>query len=432
MENKSKQIIRNENFKNYIFNSKILPYFKKEKNESKSQKKLISKENKNNIKIDIIQQNNNNEKVLKTIKIRNPGIDLVRLLAMYCTIIHHLLVQGNGFKKYFHFKKYLEILVIIISWHNNGFALISGIVGYKSHKYSNLLYLWLYELFYTIGIHIFFQKFWHNSLIRVSISNEFFPIIYKRYWYFTQYFGMYLFLPVINKGISILTKSELKLVVISLIGIFSFWRYFKNPQKDIFYLQGGSSVLWFLTFFITGAYIGKYRIDYSGIKKFIYCIICLSIFSFSSDLYYKSSNNKLYIGNGYYIKKIVMLLNLIITKHFDSLIKIMQSISITLFFLQIKYNIYLSKIISFFGPLAFGIHLIHINSIVSDNILSKIFNNNSRNLTLYSTIILILFKSLKIEFICLFIDYLRFLLFSLLRIRKICIFLEKIAFKIFG
>ena len=34
--------------------------------------------------------------------------------------------------------------------------------------------------------------------------------------YFTAYFGMYLYLPVINKGISLLTKSEFKLVVISI------------------------------------------------------------------------------------------------------------------------------------------------------------------------------------------------------------------------
>ena len=432
MENESKLTLKNENLKKNILISKSLSNFKKDKNKSKKKRKIISKGEKNNKKIDNIQKSDDNKNIPKIIKIRNPGVDLVRLLCMYNTVIHHLLVQGKGLKKYSQYKKYLDILIIIINWHNNGFALISGIIGYKSNKYSNLLYLWLYVLFYAVGIHIYFEKFRKNSYIDVTKSTEYFPIIFNRYWYFTQYFGMYLFLPVVNKGISILTKSELKLVVISTIGIFSFWRHLKNPKNDVFHLCGGGSILWFLTLFITGSYIGKYRIEYTGIRKYIYCIFCLFIFSFTSFLYYKTSNNELYLGNGYYQRKIVILLNNIINNNFDSLKKIMQTISITLFFLQLKYNQYLSKIITFFGPIAFGIYLIHINSIVSANILSKIFNNDSSNLTLYSTIALILFKALKITFICLFIDYLRHILFTLLRIRKICIILEKIAFILFG
>ena len=45
------------------------------------------------------------------------------------------------------------------------------------------------------------------------------PILFQKYWYFTKYFGMYLFLPVINKGIEGLTRSELRIVVISIIFI---------------------------------------------------------------------------------------------------------------------------------------------------------------------------------------------------------------------
>ena len=56
---------------------------------------------------------------------------------------------------------------------------------------------------------------------------------------------MYLFLPVINKGVEYLSKIELKLVVMSTIGIFIFWRDFKNPKIDVFYLHSGNSVLCF-------------------------------------------------------------------------------------------------------------------------------------------------------------------------------------------
>ena len=117
---------------------------------------------------------------------------------------------------------------------------------------------------------------------------------------------------------------------------------------------------------------------------------------------------------------------------YDSLIRIVQAISLTLFFLQINFNKYLSIIISFIGRFSFSVYLLHYNNLIVDNIMKNVFNKEPNNLTLISVIKLILFKSLKIFFICILVDYLRHLLFNILRIRKLCILFEKIAFKIFG
>ena len=62
-------------------------------------------------------------------KKRNPGIDFVRLISMYFVILNHILFIGEAFKKYHKYKKQLNNLHIFTDWHNNGFALISGIVG---------------------------------------------------------------------------------------------------------------------------------------------------------------------------------------------------------------------------------------------------------------------------------------------------------------
>ena len=85
------------------------------------------------------------------------------------------------------------MLYFIFYWHINGFALISGIVGYKTNKYSNLYYLLLCTHFYSVGFHIYFSKYKQNSIVSDIISVEYFPVIFQRYWYFTQYLGMYLF-----------------------------------------------------------------------------------------------------------------------------------------------------------------------------------------------------------------------------------------------
>ena len=407
--------------------------YKKRKKIFEKKKNLINNKTSNNNEYK--EDNNNikkNDEIKsnpKIVKIRNPGIDILRLICMYFVIMDHLFHCGKGLKKYYYHIKNLQIIEGCVFWHNDGFALISGIVGYKSNKYSNIFYLWFYVFFYSVSVTLYIKKFKPNLVNKNDMYKMYYPIVFNQYWYFTSYFGMYLFLPIINKGISIITKSELKLLITSMVGIFVFWREYKNPREDIFHLCGGFSVLWLLILYIVGTYIGKYRVKYTGIKKFLFCLVCIFIFGFSVFLYYISNNMELYKSNGYFRKKIFKLIKQMVTRRYDSLVKVMESISITLFFLQIEYNKYISKIISFLARVAFGIYLIHVNPIVFTRILPTIFNNEPINLTLSSTIILIIGKASKIFFICILIDYIRFLLFNILRIRKICIFLEKIIWK---
>ena len=98
--------------------------------------------------------------------------------------------------------------------------------------------------------------------------------------------------------------------------------------------------------------------------------------------------------------------------------------------MELKYNNFLSKLITFLGPLTFGVYLIHINSNVSNNYLRYLLNGEPYNLTLNEVILMLILKSIKIFVVCIIIDYLRHLLFTILKIRKICIFIEKMFFKI--
>ena len=115
---------------------------------------------------------------------------------------------------------------------------------------------------------------------------------------------------------------------------------------------------------------------------------------------------------------------------FDSLLFITQAITVCLFFMQIHYNKYLAKVICFLGPLAFGIYLIHIHPIILNNVLHNIFDRDPVDLSLKSTMILVLLKPLKVTCLCILIDFFRHLLFTLLRLRKILSFLEKILMKL--
>ena len=183
------------------------------------------------------------------------------------------------------------------------------------------------------------------------------------------------------------------------------------------------TVLWFIIFYITGAYIGKYRVDYFGLKKYIYCFICMFFYSLASYLYFKSYHNEI---------ELPISLRQMLTERLNSIVKITQTITATLFLMQIHYNKYIAKIICFIGPLVFGIYLIHNHRLISNNVISHILEHQPKNPSLNFVLMLVFGKTLKTFIICLAIDYLRNLLFTLLRIKKILIYLETKIFEKFN
>jgi len=380
-----------------------------------------------NIKEEDINKIINKKKLLKK---RNAGIDLLRIISMLGIVYTHISHHGNGLYKYNRFKKRILNVYTYVFWHSNAYALISGIVGYKSTKYSNLLYLWLCIVFYSVGIHYYYLKYKKDAIIESKLYIEYFPIIYKRYWYCSSYFGMFMFLPVINKGILYLNKSEFKLLVMSIFSIFIFWQTFINTKIDAFNFNGGHSIIWLICLYIIGAYIGKYNIIFTGIKRFIFSFIYFFIFLILCSLFNQYRDYKISSFNENFKIKLTNFLIRLMSKKLYHLIRATLAIFITLFFLQLKYKEYLAKFITFCGPLTLGVYLIHFNHNVIKNYLRKIMDHESYNLTANEVIQMLILKSLNLFIKCIVIEYLRHLLFTILKIKKICLFIEKIAFKI--
>ena len=400
---------------------KLFKYFSSIKKILFKNKKSIKLSADNN-KFDSIWNN------AKKVKVRNAGVDMTRIASMYSIIVHHILVHGRAIGKY---SKYRELILMNIMsfWHVSTYALISGYIGYKSNKYSNLIYLWLWTIFYTLGITFYFNRFRPEFKTRKVNYSNFYPVIFGAYWYITKYFGMYLFLPVINKGIAYLTKSELRNSFMSLIFIYIIVKDIMNPKGDPFVMNKGRSSVWLLICFLIGAYFGKFKLNYHGFKKYVFLILYLNVFYFSTYFCYKIKLYPIQKLNRYYKTLLMTYLKQIFIQRISSVPMILQSNSILLFLTQIKYNKYLAKIITFIGPLTFGVYLIHEHSLIRGIFIRNLFLKDSNNLPLHSVVNLILLRALKIFIISACIDYLRYILFTLLKIRKICIFIEKIIFK---
>jgi hypothetical protein len=183
-------------------------------------------------------------------------------------------------------------------------------VGYKSTKYSNLLYIWLCVVFYSVSIRYYYLKYKKGAIVKGDLFKECFPIIYVRYWYCTSYFGMFMFLPAINKGIQYLNKSEFKLLVMSIYYIFIFWQTYINNKFDTFLFNGGHSSIWLACLYIIGAYIGKFNIIFTGIKRYIFSFIYFFIFLMLCSLF---NNFRYYIifsfsGNKIQLRAFIIML----------------------------------------------------------------------------------------------------------------------------
>ena len=354
-------------------------------------------------------------KKIKGKKERNPGIESIRILGQYAIIVHHIILYGKLLNKYNHFSQ-VQLLNIMSFWHVSSFGMISGIIGNKTHKYSNLFYLWYCTLFYSVSIHLIYKIIYPNKVKIYKLFEFFFPVIFKQYWYFTIYFGLYLFLPLINKGLSLVNKSELKIIILSIIGILIIWRDFILNRGDPFIFNSGYSIIGLLLFYIIGAYLERFIIGNYNSK--IFFIIYILIYISSTYLCYYLS---FYKGNYLSIIKLKMLF----PRRISSIPNMLQSISIILLFTQIKYNKYLGKIISFFGPLTFGVYLSHFHPHMAKIYYPLSFKKYPKSLPLNSLIYLIVLKGAAIFFICCAIDYVRYLIFKRVRIKETCFLIEK-------
>lgn len=351
-------------------------------------------------------------------KERNPGIEILRIIAMYDIIIHHIIMFGQLLSKYENYKV-LQFMNTLCYFHICVFGLISGIVGIKTHKYSNLFYLWFCVFLYSVSIHLIYKQYKPFLVQNHKTYEFFFPVVFNKYWYFTSYFGMYLFLPIINKGISYLNQLELKIIVLNIISIFIIWKDFLFIYGDPFKLASGYSVIGLLVFYITGAYMGKYNI----IKKtrkllhLIYLIIfiCITYLCYYLSVYNGKKKNSI----------IIIKLKEIFNIRINSIAMVIQGVSLTLIFSRIEYNKFLSKIVRFLGPLTFGNYLIHSHEDFFIFEFRSIFLKYPMNTPLRTILFLIFIKGFEISVVCFIIDYLRNLVFKLLKIRKLCILLEK-------
>ena len=191
----------------------------------------------------------------------NYGVDILKILATAMIIIMHILLQGGvirgsvpGTANY-----YLSwILEGICFGGVNLYALGTGFLNAKKNiKISSFIKRWFQVFFYVAFFTLLFRLLMPGVVSLKSWVEVFVPILSNQYWYFTQYFVLFLLMPFLNKLMASLNEREFKKLVCVIILVFSFIPTIR--QYDIFYTANGYSALWLMAMYLVGGYFAYYK-----------------------------------------------------------------------------------------------------------------------------------------------------------------------------
>lgn len=179
----------------------------------------------------------------------NAGIDFLRIFAMFMIVVTHVLEKGgirSTVKENFDLYYFVTWGIQVSAYSAvNCYALISGYVGVDSpYRYSKCLSLWLQVFFYTL-LFILFFTFLQKPITYHDWIQAFFPIITGQYWYVTAYFGLLIFMPILNLALRKLNTKDLKHIVLLAIIFFSVLPALLNTKVDEFSFAKGFSMNWF-------------------------------------------------------------------------------------------------------------------------------------------------------------------------------------------
>lgn len=354
---------------------------------------------------------------MTTKKERNPGIDLLRIFAMFSVVLLHILGQGGvldaakPLSLNYELAWFLECAAYCAV---NCYALISGYVGIDhQHKFTNILRLWLQAAFYTVGFSLLFVLASPGSVSLSALVKSFFPFMTKQYWYLTAYAGLFFFIPVLNAAVKNLPKRQLGLTLCGLLLLFSIltvlFRY------DPFNLEYGYSSLWLMTLYLLGAYAKKYDI-FSKLSRRTLALLYLAgvLLTWGAKLILEVVTLR-FLGHAAYGSILLL---------YTSPTVVLSAVSLLGFFSKQGASSAAHRLISFVAPAAFGVYLIHANTLVWQSFLEKRFSAYA-SLSAPALFAAVLLTATGIFILCALLDLLRIKLFQLIKIPQILNKLEE-------
>ena len=318
-------------------------------------------------------------------KERLSNFELLRIISMLLVVLLHAnyLVLGVVHKEDILlnpygaiFRMFADQLCIVAV---NLFVMISGWFGINP-TIKGAAALLFQVLFYCSAIVISFLLLGIDVNI-ADVAKMFY--VGSSYWFFTEYFILYLFSPVLNKFILNSSKKEAISVLLSFFFIEFLWGWFYNCSN----FSGGYSAISFFGVYMLARYVSSNRkfLAYSYVKCFciavIFTIVNFPFLAIIGELFLDNQ-----IGKSQYSSPFVILTSLFILLGFSKL--------------QIN-----NRGINWIASSVFSIYLIHCNILVFPlflNMMRNVYDNLG-----YIYILFAIVFAITSGFICVLIDKIR-------------------------
>ena len=278
----------------------------------------------------------------KTDSKRNPGIDILRILAMFLVCALHCdeyglwaCIDKNALSQSMH--------AVWLNFTYMGVNLFMLITGYccicTNWRLSRYISLYLQVAFYSLGYLILFllisqdtEPIWKAFLSKCSDL----PFA-GGYWYFTTYTGLFFLIPFLNRLIHSLDSKQFKYFTAAVILVCSVL----NTGSHSIISQDGGNLIWMIVCYILGAFIRTTYIPGKAINWFILFFVTLLV---STTLNYFFP---------------------ILRRDYTSLIFISSCLCIFVAFTRIRIrNQTIQRLIAWAAPMSFGVYLFHNHPLV--------------------------------------------------------------------
>jgi len=347
---------------------------------------------------------------------RNVNIELLRIVGTMLVVILHVLGLGGVLQSIpsdtiTHWGAwFLEICAYCAV---NIFALISGYVMMgKTVKIKNILSLWFQVFFYSVLIAGLLFAFIPETRGAKNLIIAFFPVLARQWWYVSAYFGLFLFIPLLNVAINHVSQTTYSNVLIAILIVLCTAN--RIMPLDSFGLSDGYSMIWLLVMYLFGAYIRKYDLQQviTAPKSLLGYFLAITVTFFTKLVIFYGT--KLILGKPDLDSMFVS---------YNSVTIVLASIFLFLFCLNVKMNSVCQKVVSFFAPVSLSVYLIHTHQLVYKHLLTAAFASFGE-MSLLNLLACTLLTAFLIYLVCAVIDLLRIQLFKILHVHRLCEILE--------
>ena len=123
--------------------------------------------------------------------------------------------------------------------------------------YGNIFVIWFQAVFYSVIITLVFAAFQPGTVSVGQLIKACLPITSKQWWYLSCYTLLFVFIPILNAAVTVLSKEQFSFILICIL--FGVTAMSQMPTIDAFSIREGYSPWWLMIMYLVGAYIKKYN-----------------------------------------------------------------------------------------------------------------------------------------------------------------------------